>query len=135
MQSMRQSVTASVSLGEANSERLKLLVQKMEDIERIARQSEASTKGERTPLGPEVAPVKLARRNIPQMISRGPDKNVSWRMAPIKSSDCNSWCSCRCHSRRTFKTPCTLTSVLLRRFRVHHHWSDVRRIQLSQVTG
>ncbi|KAL8832355.1 MAG: hypothetical protein Q9191_000311 [Dirinaria sp. TL-2023a] len=111
-QGMRQSVETCVMLGVANSERLAALAENMANIEELARYTAADRKVVHTSTNSDslLAPRSRLENSRPQ--SEGAKSEFEWQVTPRNTQKCGSWCSCRCHSRTTFKMPVLLTNVL-----------------------
>ena len=109
---MYQSVSTCISLEEANSERLAVLVEKVAGIEKTSRRVGASMNDDDTFSEPGLSLSSLATIKVSQPLSEGTASRLSWQVTPAESRKCNSWCSCCCHSRKTFVMPRLLTSVL-----------------------
>ena len=109
---MRQSIQTCVTLGEANSERLAILVQRMKRIEEEACLVGSSTKaGEKVPKS-DSALLPLSTMDPSRPRPEGLKSEFAWQVTPRNNQKCDAWCSCCCHTRKTFKMPFLLTGVL-----------------------
>ncbi len=109
---MRQSINTCVSLGEANSDSLALLLERMATIEDRACRSGAPTDNNGILLGSAAPRTQEVTTATSQPISGRSAMKLSWQITQAASEKCKPWCSCCCHFRKTFMVPHLLTSVL-----------------------
>ena len=109
---MRQSIETCVTLGEANSKRLAALVESMANIEELVRHTAAHRKATETCANSDSSVAPESRVEVSRPRSEVPKSRFASQITPRNTQKCDSWCSCCCHSRTTFKMPVLLSSVL-----------------------
>ncbi|KAI4258468.1 MAG: hypothetical protein LQ352_001219 [Teloschistes flavicans] len=117
MQGLRQSINTCITLGVENSEKLSGLVERTAetpadaDSGKITIPSDNSFIGSETPSTSGAPRTPVVSNESALSARKKDDSSLAWQITPKESRKCKSWCSCRCHTRKTFIMPCLLTSV------------------------